>query len=86
MDWVNLSSNTLTLSGLSGDSPEEIVRSLLEKIEAEALENLQVSAQEPIFILRLDGLWYESKPFLIRFVTPAPVGTGELDLDAVIGS
>jgi hypothetical protein len=86
MDWVNLTGASLTISGLSGTSPEEVVKSLLEKIEAEALENLQVSAQSPIPILRLDGVWYSRNPFLIRLITPAPVGTGELDLDAVIGS
>lgn len=86
MDWISLSAGTLTVSGLSGDSPEELVRSLLEKIEAEALENLQVSAQSPIPILRLNGIWYESRPFLVRLITPAPVGTGELDLDSVMSA
>ena len=86
MDWVNLTGASLTIGGLTGTSPEEVVKSLLEKIEAEALENLQVSAQSPIPILRFDGVWYSRNPFLIRLIIPAPAGTGELDLDAVIGS
>lgn len=79
-NFITPSTNLIHLT-LTGDSPETVLKDLLEKLTKEQIENLSVTLEDSQEIYRLDDNLYLQEIYRLVFTTPATAQ--KLDPDAV---
>lgn len=80
LNFITPSTNIVHLS-LTGNSPETVLRDLLDKLTQEQLENLSVTLEDSQEVYRLDDNLYLQEIYRLTFTTPATAQ--KLDPDAV---
>ena len=80
LDFITPSSNLIHFT-LSGDSPESVLRDLLEKLSLETIENLQTTYQGSSEVYRLDDNLYIQETYQVVCQTAATAD--KLDPDSV---